>query len=295
LTVVLPFLMVGCDHEATGYVRVDWSYEHFRETCGSAYTDLPSPLSDPQPFSADCMTVVGDAIGVDWPSFGTIPHDVDQPFTSLEKAIWGVIAVSGTVGFDIATLGRSDGPKGWSTYVAESAAEAALSPEDDAGALMYYLAARSFERTTYAPWLDAWASIDTVDGRLRVGLMGMEEIADPLAAYRYAGDLEAPSLIVHELAHFPSRGHVACPSDPLDRIPKCDETEEGAYGVEAWWNQLVLESAIGVVDGGPCAIIHTNCLARCTSILDVSGFPTCEGRPDDRCSQLTYECYGVED
>jgi hypothetical protein len=288
--------LVGCTpYGASTFVRVDWPYDHFREVCASAYDPAhPSTLAAPQPFSAECMTVVGDQMGVDWASFGDVPHDVDPlPSSSLENLVWGAIAASGDVGFSIGTLGRSDGPVGWAAFVAESAAQAGLSESENAGALLYALISTSFDRTLYDPDMEGtWAKVDADSSTLTVGLIGAEEVENPVTAYPYPNDFEVTSLVVHEIAHFAYEGHYPC---PFDEAELCDATPEGAFGVEVWWAQLLLERSLGEEYewNPPCGDIFPTCDRRCEFIVDVSGFPACDEGDDGTslCRELLDTCY----
>ena len=219
--------------------------------------------------SRDCARHIGGDFGLDWESFGARPGRVDEirdPLDGTLAALYQLLASNyGTV----SALSDSGGgaPLWFQAHAPELAEAAGLSSDSPAGALLY--------RFLYEHIRRVQADDGVHDARYEKGsqtlLLNPEHDVGRLTFGWLA-------VLVHEAAHVSGEPHVTCPDGPEVGASSCDESAEGATGMEIyvpylWQRKLDRSDPDQRV---ACLEVAQHIDEHCALLIDPAGFAPCE-------------------
>ncbi len=259
------------------------AYERIAADCVLEAPDGGPPVAGAgvlHPVTETCATTVGDAISLDWDSFGEEPRAFTHAQTPAEIVIGGYLLAVATQGSTIAQALNDPAPVELAAHLTRVKGLNDLSDGDDAGELWAAFLAGTISGFTYTG-STAYA-MGFHEGEVSVGDIA-DQAEDPDGMPTLADPTDVPAaaaVIVHEAGHDIYRSHVDCGELYESADIGCDETPEGAYGVGTWWLWNWLSANAGRLERATCWEVEDRLLLECSLILDSTGFTPCDSTVD---------------
>lgn len=221
---------------------------------------------------AGCAATAGTALGLDWDSFGEIPHEFEQATSTAELLVASTLLIAGVSGMQVGTLlADADMPTALGAELARKQELAGIADTADAGELWYQHLATAIQTTVSDPSLSDDGAVMTFgDGTVSVEDFGEWQgyPTPPTAALSVAGTL------IHEASHDYATSHVPCSDD--EAIPACDATSEGTFGAASWWLHTWLQTNFVHLDEWTCGDALLGLFNECAGILAKDGYAACD-------------------
>lgn len=231
-------------------------YDDLRQACGLedgqfvASTDDGEPI---HPITEECADRLGAAIGMEWDTFGAVPHGFEVAGTTDERVIGGVFTLlasdQGTIGEwePDPQLGEDDavGEVWWDTFTGRIDRIKFSEREEEAARY------RPFKTIVFGDLTDASVHPDW-----------------PNTVVWVAG------LLLHEAAHNGGNFHGRCEVGAAEGY-FCDPDPSGAIGVEASWLSDWLDNDRDNRSGSQCEDVVRELRWVCGLIEEPSNFDPC--------------------
>ena len=218
-----------------------------------------------------CATTTGTALGLDWDSFGEVPHEFEAATSTAELLVSGVLAVAGASGVTVGALVADVGmPDSLAAELVRKQQSAGIDADADAGQLWYQHLATTIHTTISAPELgDSGARMSFADGTVSVEDFGeAQDIPTPPTAV-----LDVAGSLVHEASHAYADPHIWCPGEHSGR--SCDADAEGTWGAGSWWYYTWLQANLDHLDQWTCDDAVSGLLADCMMIIEGDDYAAC--------------------
>ena len=263
-------------------------YAEVYEACEVVARDAPSNYSDGRfwiAVPAECGSILGDAFGLDWASFGLEPRDFHEAGAAADLVIGGLLMVIADNNVDLEETVGAGAPPMLADELARVSSELGLDDATDAGELWFGFMQGAIWRIEYEPSLGHAMAYSRADGLVLVG--DIKDAIEPEGFSEEGGIwiqnplevLEVAGLLVHEASHAIYHGHVECTGDSL-ASSSCDATNDGAYGAGAWWTHLWLLDNLDGMDPSTCIEAAFAADDWCEHINEVGDWPACELREE---------------
>ena len=270
LRIIWTALLLVC----IGCKGPDRDYDRVRRDCG-LQDEEHIPTSDDGVSSyfvidRQCAEGLGTQVGMDWGDFEADPHDFEVATSTDEVVTAGLFTL---ISADMGTTGE---PAMEEALPAWLATEFSVLGDDRVGEPLGSL------------W---WAYLV---GRVETVVQG--DVGEGIAARYYEGrvtfadlddftlggeeytflPVQISKLLVHETAHATVPDHVPCPEElGFEETDWCDESPEGAIGVEVSWLWSWLENNREELAPELLETVEGWLESRCETILDHDGFSPC--------------------
>lgn len=235
--------------------------EEARAVCG--YADLEDdefPFSGGDAFvgvSERCAEALGDAIGLDWDSFGDEPHAFVEVTTSAELVVGGV-AVLVAYGNALEVAEHAPLADELDQVRSELGGEGGALPEE----VWFAFVQKWVTVVRFSPGLDKTMTRSPDDGVVSVA--ELDELG--------IGPVSVALALIHESSHGFLPNHVPC--SPTSEYT-CDDDPTGAYGAGVIWGYNWLTCNRALLDLGTCITTETTIRNQCGHIAGRDAFTPC--------------------
>lgn len=214
--------------------------------------------------SAECSESLGDAIGLDWVSFSDQPHGFEVAQTNSEFVIGGLfLLISSRMG----TIGDISHNQSTPQLLVEELLSLQSTNDynngDSANIFWFGSVSDRIDKTIYSENLNSLASYSDSKKTLSISNLSTEPTR--------GSAVETAGYIVHEASHGFMPDHVDCYLGD----GRCDSTPNGAYGLQAWWQNSWLKENHSSIPTPDCRAANDNILNMCESILDTDSYEPC--------------------
>lgn len=252
LLLVMPFI-AGCEGNVF-YDPADWagdtgqtwpSYDDVRAACDlapgetipsiwtywdgfdpwgeEAQTDWSGLVTLDRPLSAECAALAGEAVGLDWESFDSEPHDLDTIETAVDVVVTGLVqlvaADYGTVG----DLAAQVGPDELLSQEYPDGLLAVYAADEPGGRMWYDFVSSRVDALVMEPHCGMLVIMRAGGGTVRYCLNEHQTMSVTSFLY-YLAPPTLGSVFVHEAAHRNGYPH---------NESNGDDDCNGAYGAQA--------------------------------------------------------------
>ena len=253
------------------------SYDATRRRCGLRPDEVAvgtwAAAGGDGPISAACADALAGDFGLDWDSFGEVPHTFSQPTTPAEGLIAALyVGLAADFGSLQDLLDAPGNSPDLTADLAAIAADLGLQGSDPAGPALYVHVALGVHRIQFSPDLDVEARID--HGVVQWGSDAWMQRVDAIGGW---------ALLANEVAHRVQHGHGPCADDPS--LFACDASSEGPLGHEALVATLY-QDALVEKDGDraeACTAARWTRINACGRILDPGHARACQIPPLEAC------------
>lgn len=259
-------VLAGCS--ACGPVA---RYQAMRNSCGLGDGEhVPAPFGATGTYfeiSTSCSTALGKAVGLDWGSFGTSPHEVAAPADLSDALVGGLFVPLGAELGGLEELPDDITPRGAVAQALDSWNRRHYSADEQPAGVFW----TDFVSSAI---VDIARRTDSGSEDLMTYALGSVRVSDAFGSPTdaTANPVFVGAAIIHEAAHSVSPGHVSCTDGTGEH---CDADETGAWGAEIdFLNVWIWHSGSDASDED-LAVADSAIAAACGCIMDISGIPVC--------------------
>lgn len=267
--------IVGCLSETVEESAADENhYYQFTEICGQPGLHLKSQTVT---LSEECVSEIGRIFGVEWDTFGEVPHQISSIETAGELLTMGLYYTIGTGNDVVSNFLGAECPDALEQVLEKYVSESEIELDAMGGEVwFYYLSTvvKSVRRKTddSKPGL-MWYE----NGNIDVGDITSQKDDNPLT--NGIGVPGVASAFIHEGAHGNTlESHVQCTNRDS---PYCDEEQNGAFGAQSWWLYNWINNNSLYVEWEVCYEAEEYLQEICTWMNNTEGYSPCETK--ERC------------